>query len=554
MKGKKTFSGYVLLCAIAIMLGGAFSACSKDSKVDPPQPPKQVPVTIAECAPADIDVLRMIAKANPQAHLFEGENPEQWKGVLLTWVKDDKGKYAVREFRLKEDITITDLVLKLDGSKDPKATLAHLQVIDVASAGLKEFIIIGQPMLKTVRVSGAGKAKMESIDIQGGKALKEVTVQAMPQMTEIMLGGDAIDKVALADLPAFEEQSNLKFRIKDDEAKTEETMIKEFVLKGDLSSLNGLYLRDLGMEKFVLETVLPELTSLTLNSNKLVGTLELKGMAKLQTLFLGNNQISSLKVSECLALKELDASNNKALTSVALSLPALTVLDLNETGMTELDLTSFGALKKVSAYDSALTSVKFGSQNVKLEQANLSGNKLSVLDFPKEVQKVYLLTLNNNLLKSLDVTHMPKMERLLVNDNKLETLNVSANESDVEYFEDLESKNNHLSAKKLKEIEERLTELRNWEVAPQSLIGRVDAEKKQINAAEEITELGLSAVVQKWDDAQWSDASASDYKLEDGIYTILGKGKYRVICTSVLGWKFDSFGRANPYIIGELTL
>ena len=557
MKGKNVFSviEHTILCAVTIMLGMSIGACSKETpKVDPPQPKKEIPATISECVQTDIETLRAIAKDNPQAHLFEGENPEQWKGVVLTWVKDKDGKYAVSEFRLKEDAAVTDFVLKLDGSKEPKTILSHLQLIDIAASGLKECAITGQPMLKTVRMNGAGKAKIESIDILGGKELKEVTIEAMPHMTAIMLGGDDIDKVTLADLPAFEEQSNLKFRTKDEEAKTEATIIKELVLKGDLTRLNGLYLRDLGMEKFMLRTALPELTSLTLNTNKLMGALELKGMAKLQTLFLGNNQLSSLAVSECPELKELDASQNKALKSVALTLPALTTLDLNETGVTELDLTSFGALKKISAYDSALTSVKFGSENALLTQVNLSGNKLSVLDFPNETKKIYLLTLNNNLLKSLDVTHMPAMERVLINDNKLEALTVSANEDDVESFEDLESKNNHLSAKKLREIEERLTELRNWEAAPQSLLGRTDAEKKQINAVEEITELGLSATVQKFDGKQWSDAPTSDFKLEDGIYTLSGSGKYRVICISVLGWKFDNFGKANPYIIGELTL
>lgn len=558
MKGKKVFSSiqYVLLCAVSIMLGVSVGSCSNDNqKVDPPKPKKEIPATIAECVQADIDVLRAIADANPKAGLFQGDKPENWKGITLKWVKGQDGKYAVSEFRLKEDAAVMDFVLRLDGNKEPKATLAHLQLIDLASAGLKECTITAQPMLKTVRVSGAGKAKIESIDLQGGKELKEVSIEAMPHMTEIMLGGDAIDKVTLGDLPAFEEQSNLKFRVKDDETKTEATVIRELTLKGDLARLNGLYLRDLGMEKFVLATALPALESLTLNTNKLSGALELKGMAKLQTLFLGNNKLASLKVSDCPKLKELDASKNKALQSVSLTLPALTTLDLNETGVTELDMTTFGALKKISAYDSALTSVKFGSQNVELAQVNLSGNKLAALDFPKELQKVYLLTLNNNTLKSLDVTYMSTMERLLVNDNKLETLTVSANEDDVESFEDLESKNNHLSAKKLKEIEERLTELRNWEVAPQSLIGRVDADKKQINAVEEIEELGLSAIVEKFDGNKWGDAPASDFKLESGIYTFSGKGKYRVICTSnIVGWKFDNFGKANPYTIGELTL
>ena len=121
MKGKNVFSviEHTILCAVTIMLGMSIGACSKETpKVDPPQPKKEIPATISECVQTDIETLRAIAKDNPQAHLFEGENPEQWKGVVLTWVKDKDGKYAVSEFRLKEDATVTDFVLKLDGSKE----------------------------------------------------------------------------------------------------------------------------------------------------------------------------------------------------------------------------------------------------------------------------------------------------------------------------------------------------------------------------------------------------------------------------------------------------
>lgn len=556
MKGSKTFLGIKhLLCAGVILLGLSMGSCSNDNlQVPPKKPEENIPTTIAECVSADIVTLRAIAKANPQANLFEGDKPKEWKGVELEWVKNKDGKYSVSVFRIKEETKLTDFVLRLEG-KGEADVLAHLKTIDIVSAALKDVKISAQPDLKKVRINGIGKSKVESLDIQGGKALKNVSIEAMPALTAIMLGGDEMESVTLDNLPAFKEQSNLKFRIKNEEEKTEDTVLKSLILKGDLKMLDGLYLSGLGLEELIIEASLPAMTSLSLNRNKLKGTFELKGLEKLQTLYLGNNNISTLKVSACPELTELDASGNTTLTVADLNLPGLKTLDLNETGLTALDMSSFASIKKVSAYSSKLVSVTLSAQNSKLSQLNLSENHIEKIDFPQEVKSIFLLTLNKNELKSLDLTHMTSLERALLNDNKLESLVVSPNEKDVESFEHLECKNNHLSAKILRGIPQTLTELSKMEAAPQSLLGRVDVEKKQINAVEERDELMLSVIIQKHDGKDWVDAPAEDFSEKGGIYTFSDTGKYRAICADIgLYWKFDTFGKKNPYIIGEVGL
>lgn len=556
MKGSKTFLGIKhLLCAGVILLGLSMGSCSNDNLQVPPQKPEEnIPTTIAECVSADIVTLRAIAKANPQANLFEGDKPKEWKGVELEWVKNKDGKYSVSVFRIKEETKLTDFVLRLEG-KGEADVLAHLKTIDIVSAALKEVKISAQPDLKKVRINGIRKSKVESLDIQGGKALKNVSIEAMPALTAIMLGGDEMESVTLDNLPAFKEQSNLKFRIKNEEEKTEDTVLKSLILKGNLKMLDGLYLSGLGLEELIIEASLPAITSLSLNRNKLKGTFELKGLEKLQTLYLGNNNISTLKVSACPELTELDASGNTTLTVADLNLPGLKTLDLNETGLTALDMSSFASIKKVSAYSSKLVSVTLSAQNSKLSQLNLSENLIEKIDFPQEVKSIFLLTLNKNELKSLDLTHMTSLERALLNDNKLESLVVSPNEKDVESFEHLECKNNHLSAKILRGIPQTLTELSKMEAAPQSLLGRVDVEKKQINAVEERDELMLSVIIQKHDGKDWVDAPAEDFSEKGGIYTFSDTGKYRAICADIgLYWKFDTFGKKNPYIIGEVGL
>ncbi|MCI5561341.1 MAG: hypothetical protein SPJ29_05250 [Phocaeicola sp.] len=561
MKGKKMLfkpKSLLLLCVASLGFGLLMGACSKsDSPVKPTIPAKEMPATIADCVPADIEALRAIAKANPEIHLFEGDDPSRWKTIRLKWVKNETGKYAVSTLSLEgKDVLINDFVLHLDGSKKGNTVLSHLQRVDITAA-VKEVIILAQPALETVRINGAGKAQAEKVNVQGDKILKEVVIEAMPQLTAIMLGGDALEKVTLVDLPKLQDQSNLKFRSGyDDEGnQVEDTKLKELVLGGDLSLLDGLYLRGLNLEKLTLQTSLPQLKSLTLNNNRLSGSFELKGLANLTILNLAKNLLVAVKVSDCPKLEEFDASANKELKECELSLPALKTLDLNETNLTKIDLSSFANLKKASAYSAKITSVNLGNQNKKLSTVNFSDNQLAELNFPKEASSVYLLTLNKNVIKSLNLSMMPDLERVSVSSNQLEDLKVG---EEAESFEELECKNNHLSAKLLRQIKNTLSTLNKWEIAPQYLLGRVDVEKKQIRATEEINELRLVPKVQKKNGNKWVDAGASDFRLENGIYTIMGKGTFRVIYTgSILEpgvGNFSTFSLSDPYVIGEINV
>ncbi|WP_373846702.1 hypothetical protein, partial [Bacteroides heparinolyticus] len=176
----------LLLCAASLGFGLLMGACSKDdSPVEPTPPAEEVPATIADCVPADIEALRAIAKANPEIHLFEGNEPSRWKTVRLKWVKNETGKYAVSALSLEgKDVLINDFVLHLDGGKKGNAVLSRLQRVDLTAA-VKEATILAQPALETVRINGAGKAKAEKVNVQGDKNLKEVAIEAMPQLTAL---------------------------------------------------------------------------------------------------------------------------------------------------------------------------------------------------------------------------------------------------------------------------------------------------------------------------------------------------------------------------------
>ncbi len=556
MKGKFILFKRLISYTAILILGIFIISCSKKNESEniPAPSEKKVPEKTAECVPADISALRTIAKANPEAHLFEGEEPSHWKGVEINWTKNESGKFAVVRLSITEEKS--SLTLNLEGGKEGNALFGSMESLEITSAGLKKATIANQPLLKKILLNGKGKAKADTLNISGTKSLKEINVEGFPELVAFEIGGEEIDKLVIADLPKLKDQHNLKFRRKyDKEGKpVKTTSVKEFILKGELNSLEGIYLPDMGIEKFSVETSLPALTSVALYDNKLTGVLELKGLSSLNTLFLSNNRLTEVKLSECPQMTELDLSKNPDLTRYAFSLPALKIMDLNETGLMSLDISMLGNLKKLSAYGSKLVSVIFSADNIKkLTALNLSGNRLTGIDFKNQESKIFLLTLDNNRIKSLDLSRMPSLERLLANDNKLEKLDVSAGAAG---FSKLECRNNHLTVKILKDIKEKLTELEKWEIAPQYVLGRVNTEKKQIDAKEEAVTLGLKTRVEKYDGKKWNEVSG-EYSVADGIHSFNGKGKYRVICTSFLDfkdWYFDIFSLDLPYVIGELEI
>lgn len=549
------FKNFSLSTTVFALLFG-MGACSKNEVPDKPTPKVEGPTHLSECVESDVAGLRTLAQANPDLSLFQGDNPSQWTTVKVEWIKDKAGKYAVRAL-LADEKSKTDkaLTLLLDGRKNGNVVFNHLQEINIA-APVKEITILSQPALTTVRIDGTGQASAERVNIQGDEALKNVSIENLPRLTDILLGGDDLQTVTLANLPRLQDQSKLRFRAGyDDEGnEVKDTFVKELTLKGDLGQLNGLYLQGLNLEKLHLQTQLPLVTALTLNGNRLSGVLELKGLPGITMLNVAKNQLEGIKISECPQLNELNASANPLLKQCELNLPALRTLDLNETALTAIDLGQLPLLRKISAYKSQLASVVFSSQNQKLSSVNLSENQLTQLSFPKEASGIALLTLSKNVLTSLNVSMLTDLERLLVKENKLESLTVEASQ---ESFEELECENNHLSAKQLREVKERLSELTSWSIAPQRLLGRVDVDKKQIRATEEIDDLRLELTVQKKVDKRWTDADAGDYRLDNGVYTIQGTGTFRVIYTgSILDgsmWRFNKFTAFAPYIVGEVS-
>ena len=508
-------------------------------------PQVENPTDLAQCVEADVAALRKLAELNPQLGLFEGNNPSEWKNLVITWEKNAENLYAVRRIDIKAEAQLEDFVLRLD-AKEPSSVFQHLQEINVASAGVKEFVVVDQPLLEKVSLNGLGKAPVGAVNIQGGMALQQVAVENLPSATEIFLGGDSLLNVTLGELPSLQEQSNLKFRQFYAETNTKDTRIQKLTLKGNLDKLNGLYLNDLGLQQLAIETALPEVTGISLNKNRLTGSFELKGLSKLTSLYLRNNQLESIRLSDCPLLKEFDASTNKTLAHLDLDLTALTHLDASETSLTGLDITHLKALKNLSVSNSMLETFTFDGGNAALERINLSNNKLTTFALPAEVVEPYQIYLNNNRLTSLDLKHADNLEELYISNNELETF-VTPDEK--EMLGTLECGGNHFSANFLRNLETSYT----WSdllAAPQFILNRVNG--RQVDAKAEI-ELGMEPYVVKKVGEGWEEVT--DIQPTDGIFTLPEGDTYRVICTedvfSFIIYNME-FSFEAPYLIGEV--
>ncbi len=128
----------------------------------------------------------------------------------------------------------------------------------------------------------------------------------------------------------------------------------------------------------------------------------IEAFVNLENLNCGENQLTSLDVSNNTALKELFCFSNQ-LTSLDVSHnTALTVLSLEVNQLTSLDVSNNTALTFLSLSNNQLTNLDV-SNNTALEWLFLSHNQLTSLDVS-----------NNTALTSIDLHDMPSINEVCV--------------------------------------------------------------------------------------------------------------------------------------------
>ena len=139
----------------------------------------------------------------------------------------------------------------------------------------------------------------------------------------------------------------------------------------------------------------------------------------------GNNQITTLDVSQNTALIVLNCKSNQ-LTALDLSKnTALDCLDCESNQLNALDLSKNTKLTALRVYNNQLTELDL-SKNTELAGFYGSNNKLTKLDLSKNT-KLKRLDCSNNRLTALDVSKNTSLKALDCGGNRLTALDVSKN-------------------------------------------------------------------------------------------------------------------------------
>ena len=136
--------------------------------------------------------------------------------------------------------------------------------------------------------------------------------------------------------------------------------------------------------------------------NNEIATLDLSKNTAMIWAMVWKNALTSINVSTCSKLEELDVDNNN---------------------LTSLDVTNNLRLSHLIFHYNQLTSIDV-SKNTELDILYCSNNQLTALDVSKNTNLTEL-TCWNNQLKALDVTHCPKLNYLECANQSISVLDVS---------------------------------------------------------------------------------------------------------------------------------
>ena len=185
----------------------------------------------------------------------------------------------------------------------------------------------------------------------------------------------------------------------------------------------------------------------SLESAGMISSLEgIANFPALNTLYCGNNQLTSLDLSENTALTYLDCSWNSLVTldvSRCIELSnlncwhnQLSYLDLTQNTnliyldcawnkLTNLDISGCSALTELNCSMNQLTTLDINGCS-SLTGLNCFSNQLVALDVSKNTGIIYL-DCSNNALTSLDVRNNTSLQILICSDNQLTNLDLSNN-------------------------------------------------------------------------------------------------------------------------------
>jgi Leucine-rich repeat (LRR) protein len=185
--------------------------------------------------------------------------------------------------------------------------------------------------------------------------------------------------------------------------------------------IHGENISDLtGIEDFIT------LTELICGNNQLT-SLDVSQNTDLARLFCHSNQLTNLVVTQNTALIYLSCSNNQLNSLDVSQHPSLTYLYCRNNQLTSLNIAQSNALVQLNCEANQLTSLDV-TQNTALTELHCSSNQITNLNITQNTALTQLAC-GDNQLTNLDVTQHSALTRLYCYENQINNLDVSQNTS-----------------------------------------------------------------------------------------------------------------------------
>ena len=166
---------------------------------------------------------------------------------------------------------------------------------------------------------------------------------------------------------------------------------------------------------------LAKLQKLNCGGNQLT-SLNASGLTELKEIKCYSNKLTELNVQGCTALQKLECSSNDLPELNVQGLTALQELSCPNNKLTELDVRGLTVLKNLRCNQNKLTSLKVKGLTA-LEELNCFGNNLTELDV-QGLTKLQKLECEENQLAKLNASGLTELKEINCNENQLTELKV----------------------------------------------------------------------------------------------------------------------------------
>lgn len=201
--------------------------------------------------------------------------------------------------------------------------------------------------------------------------------------------------------------------ISEEEAKKVTSLRLQSLYAGDKDIFSSIK----GIEKFI------NLTELNIGKHN-ISSVDLSQNTKLKTLNLRDNKLTGrLDISQLGELTNVELNGNKIEEVILPNTGKITFLYLNDNNIRNIDVSQQKALKRLfMVRNKELSNIDI-SQNTNLERVHLEGNSLETLDI-SNLEKLTWLNVVKNKLTQIIVKNNKVLSTILANENNIKILNL----------------------------------------------------------------------------------------------------------------------------------